>query len=236
MPSTVFYGSARQAQLIAKETLPAKLELILEQLHLRDRVKDEVVAVKMHTGNNMGYSTIHPVFVRRVIQAIKDGGGKSFVVDVNWDAEGAEQRGYSSETLGCPVYPSAGVHEKYFYTHERPYKSIQHWKVAGMIQDATFLVNFAHVKGHPSCSFGAAFKNLALGCMVGETRCTMPCTTIPTGSPRNVPIPQRPSSRLWRLALMKPLSRTRNTPGRRTCTWNNATSAGVACAWLRPEV
>jgi uncharacterized Fe-S center protein len=173
MPSTVFYGSARQAQLIAKETLPAKLELILEQLHLRDRVKDEVVAVKMHTGNNMGYSTIHPVFVRRVIQAIKDGGGKSFVVDVNWDAEGAEQRGYSSETLGCPVYPSAGVHEKYFYTHERPYKSIQHWKVAGMIQDATFLVNFAHVKGHPSCSFGAAFKNLALGCMVGETRGAM---------------------------------------------------------------
>ncbi len=94
MPSKVFFGSPRQARLEAKETLPAKLDLILDELHLRERVKDETVALKMHTGNNMGYSTIHPVFVRRVVQAIKDGGGKPFVVDVNWDAEGAELRGY----------------------------------------------------------------------------------------------------------------------------------------------
>ena len=33
-----------------------------------------------------------------------------------------------------------------------------------------FLVNFAHVKGHPACGFGGAFKNIALGCMIGETR------------------------------------------------------------------
>jgi uncharacterized Fe-S center protein len=40
----------------------------------------------------MVYSTILPVFVRRVVQAIKDG-GKPFVVDVNWDTAGAETRG-----------------------------------------------------------------------------------------------------------------------------------------------
>ena len=173
MPSQVFFGSARQARLEAKETLPAKLDLIINELHLRDRVKDETVALKMHTGNNLSYSTIHPVFVRRVVQAIKDGGGKPFVVDVNWDAAFAEQRGYASEVLGCPVYPAAGPDEKYFYTHERPYKNIQSWDVAGMIQDATFMVNFAHIKGHPSCGFGGAFKNIALGCMAGRTRSAM---------------------------------------------------------------
>jgi uncharacterized protein len=170
MASKVYYGSARQSSLDAKETLPAKLDLILEQLHLRDRVKDERVVLKMHTANNIGYSTIHPVFVRKVVQAIKDGGGKPFVADVNWDVAGAEFRGYSSETLGCPVYPAAGPDEKYYYEHERPYKNIKSWKVAGMIQDATFLVNFAHVKGHPSNGFGACIKNLALGCMAGDTR------------------------------------------------------------------
>lgn len=173
MASKVFFGSARQARLEAKETLPAKLDLIINELHLRDRVKDETVAIKMHTGNNMVYSTIHPVFVRRVVQAVKDGGGKPFVVDVNWDAAGAEQRGYASEVIGCPVYPAAGPDEKYFYSHERPYKSIKNWKVAGLIQDASFMVNFSHIKGHPSCSFGGAFKNLALGCMAGETRSAM---------------------------------------------------------------
>lgn len=173
MPAQVFFGSPRQSRLDAKETLPAKLDLILEQLHLRDRVKGETVAIKMHTGNNIGYSTVHPVFVRKVVQAVKDGGGKPFVTDVSWDAEGAEQRGYSSETLGCLVFPTAGVGEKYFYVHRCPFKNIQEWKMAGMIQDASFLVNLAHAKGHPSCGYGGAIKNLALGCMVGETRGAM---------------------------------------------------------------
>jgi uncharacterized Fe-S center protein len=173
MSNKVFYGSPRQARLEAKETLPAKLDLILEQLHIRDRVKDETVVIKMHTGNNMVYSTIHPVFVRRVVEAIKEGGGKPFIADVSWDVHGAEKRGYSHEVVGCNVYHSAGVDEKYFYSYHRPYKNIQDWKLAGMIQDASFLVNLAHVKGHPSCGFGAAFKNLALGCMVGETRSAM---------------------------------------------------------------
>ena len=173
MSSQVFFGSARQARLEAKETLPAKLDLILERLNLRDRVKGETVALKMHTGNNIGYSVIHPVFVRKVVQAIKDGGGKPFVTDVNWDVKGAEERGYTTETLGCPIYPAAGPDEKYFYVHRRPYKSIEEWHLAGGIQDATFLVNFAHAKGHPSCGYGGAFKNLALGCMAGKTRSAM---------------------------------------------------------------
>ena len=173
MPSKVYFGSAHQARLEAKETLPAKLDLILDQLHIRERVNKETVVIKMHTGNNMVYSTIHPVFVRRVVQAVKDGGGKPFVADVNWDAAGAETRGYASEVIGCPVYPAAGPDEKYFYEHERPYKSIKSWKVSGLIQDSTFMINFAHVKGHPSCGFGAAFKNIALGCMAGKTRSQM---------------------------------------------------------------
>jgi uncharacterized protein len=170
MPSKVYFGTARQSLLEARETLPAKLDLILDALHLRDRVKNEQVVIKMHTANNIGYSTIHPVFVRKVVQAVKDGGGRPFVADIAWDTMTAAERGYSSEALGCPVYPAAGPDEKYYYEHNHPYKGIQNWKVAGLIQDATFMVNFAHVKGHPSNGFGAAVKNLALGCMAGDTR------------------------------------------------------------------
>ncbi|MGD0707478.1 MAG: DUF362 domain-containing protein [Anaerolineaceae bacterium] len=173
MASKVYWGSPRQSRLEASETLPAKLDLILERLHLRDRVKDELVAVKMHTGNNLSYSTIHPLFVRKVVQAIKDGGGKPFVVDVEWDVKNSEERGYSTETLGCPIYPGSGPADTYSYPHERPFRQMKTWRVAGLIEDATFLVNFAHIKGHPSCGFGGAFKNLALGCMAGETRRAM---------------------------------------------------------------
>lgn len=170
MSSKVFYGSPRQAHMDASETLPAKLDLILEQLHLRDRVKGETVCLKLHLGNNIGYSVIHPVFVRKVVQAIKDGGGEPFVADVTWDVEACESRGYTQEVLGCPIYPAGGPNDSYFYLHEWEYKNMSSWKVAGMIQDASFLVNFAHVKGHPSCGFGGGVKNIALGCMIGETR------------------------------------------------------------------
>jgi uncharacterized Fe-S center protein len=194
--SIVDYGSARQARLEAKESLPAKLDLIIEKLAIRDRVKNETAAIKMHTGNNLSYSTVHPVFVRKVVQAVKDGGGKPFVTDVNWDARGAEEWGYSSETIGCPVFPAAGPDEKYFYTHHRSYKNIQDWKIAGMIQDATFLINLCHVKGHPSCGFGAAFKNLALGGMVAKhaARCMMRCTSIGIGLPIGARTPPRGSA------------------------------------------
>ena len=89
MPSIVYYGSPRQARLVAKETLPAKLDLILEALQLRERVKNELVALKLHIGVNIGYSTIHPVFVRKVVRAIRDGGGEPFVIDVDWGGPGA---------------------------------------------------------------------------------------------------------------------------------------------------
>jgi uncharacterized Fe-S center protein len=156
-----------------KETLPAKLDLILDRLQLRDRVKDENVCLKLHVGNTIGYSTVHPVFVRKVVQAIKDGGGKPFVADVNWDVDGCEARGYTTEVLGCPVYPAAGLKDNYYYAHERPFKNMKEWRVAGLIEDASFMVNFAHIKGHPSCGFGGAIKNIALGCLAGETRMKM---------------------------------------------------------------
>ncbi len=106
MPSKVFWGTPRQTQLDAKETLPAKLDLILEQLRLRERVKDHRVAIKMHLGFDVGYSMVHPVFVRKVVQAVLDGGGRPFVTDVPHAVATAHTRGYTAETLGCPLYPT----------------------------------------------------------------------------------------------------------------------------------
>jgi len=170
MASKVFFADARQARLVPEETLPMKLDRILDALNLRERVKDETVAIKMHLGGNVGYSTVHPVFVRRVVKAIKDGGGRPFVTDHAWSALTAAERGYTAETLGCPIFPVAGPDEKYFYTFKRPYKNIEEWGMGGMLHDATFLVDLAHVKGHPSCGFGGVFKNLALGSFIQPTR------------------------------------------------------------------
>jgi uncharacterized protein len=168
--SKVYFCSARQNKLTAEETLPMKLDLILDKLMIRDRVKNESVAIKMHLGGNVGYSTIHPVFVRKVVNAVIEGGGKPFITDLSSSCSTAFQRGYTRETLGCPIYPTAGPDDKYFYTFEKKYKNFTEWYMGGVLHDATFLIDFSHVKGHPSCGFGAAIKNIALGGFIGKTR------------------------------------------------------------------
>jgi uncharacterized Fe-S center protein len=173
MPSAVFWGSPRQAQLDAKETLPAKLDLILEKLNLRERVKDHRVAIKLHLGYNVGYSMVHPVFVRKVVQAVLDGGGNPFVTDTAWSVATAHTRGYTAETLGCPVYPATGIDEKWVVVHPCQFRQVTELHIGGAIEEASFLIDFAHVKGHPNTGWGAAIKNLALGCMDGATRSAM---------------------------------------------------------------
>ena len=46
MKSKVYYGSPRQTLLEANETLPAKLDLIIEKLNIRERVKNESVVIQ----------------------------------------------------------------------------------------------------------------------------------------------------------------------------------------------
>ena len=173
MTSKVFWGSPHQTQLDAKETLPAKLDLILEKLELRQRVKGHRVAIKVHLGNDVGYSTVHPVLVRRVVEAVREGEGKPFVTDLAHSEATAQTRGYAAETIGCPIYPSTGLDEKWFVTHPYKYRQMEEFQLGGPIEEATFLIDLAHVKGHPSCSYAGVIKNLALGCVTGKTRGAM---------------------------------------------------------------
>jgi hypothetical protein len=173
MSTSVYFGSAKQRRMRAEETLPAKLDRILERLNLRERVKGELVAIKMHLGGHIGYSTVHPVFVRKVVEAVKQGGGTPFVSDTPGAVTTAYTRGYSQETLGCPLVPAAGMADSYYRTFPETFKNITEWKVAGEIADASFLINLAHAKGHPCPAYGGVFKNLALGCQVGAVRGAM---------------------------------------------------------------
>ncbi len=173
MPVKVYWGSPHQTRLKAEETLPAKLDLILERLGVRERVKDKRVAIKMHLGFDVGYSVIHPVFVRKVAEAVLEGGGKPFVTDVASAVATAHMRGYTAETIGCPIYPAAGVDEKWFVTHPYDHRNLTEFHIGGAIEKADFLINLSHVKGHPATAYAAAIKNLALGAMTGTTRSAM---------------------------------------------------------------
>ncbi len=80
--SAVKFASINFKKLEANATLPAKFKRMLESLPLKKMVEGKSVALKMHLGSNMGYITIHPLFVKILVKALKNSGGDVFITDL----------------------------------------------------------------------------------------------------------------------------------------------------------
>jgi hypothetical protein len=170
---TVYFGSVRSATPTPEQSIVGKYDAITEKLGIKDAVKDKNVAIKAHLGLNVGVSTVHPLLIGRLVNLIKSGGGKPFLVDIMEQYPDAVTRGYTPEVLGCPIMPAAGPSDHYFVETEVNYKGLRSLKMAGLVKDADVLIDISHVKGHNSIGYGAAIKNLALGCFTQETRWAM---------------------------------------------------------------
>jgi len=174
--SVVKFASVNFKKMEADATLPAKFRRMLESLPLKEMVDGKSVALKMHLGGNMGYTTIHPLFVRILVKALKDSGGDVFITDLyhrnndDFGIRGAAKRGYMENIVGCKLIPVAGIEDKYYYSKKVNFKSLKEIQVAGNIHDADVLIDFSHLKGHGCASYGGACKNIAMGCVTSETR------------------------------------------------------------------
>ena len=170
MPSNVFFAPIAYARYEESQTLPAKFDRMLEASELGERVNGKTVAIKMHVGGGSGYSTIHPVFVRRLGQFVQNHGGRCFITDHYVNDRRPASRGYTEETVGCPILDDCGYFGKYFYTKNVDFRTLKHVDIAGLIHDADFMIDFSHVKGHGACGYGGACKNIAMGCVTDRTR------------------------------------------------------------------
>jgi uncharacterized Fe-S center protein len=167
--SRVFFADVSIASMEANKTLPAKFQRMLKKLNLAKRVKDKSVAIKMHLGRNMGYTTVHPVFVRLIVEECKKGDAKSVKV-IEEDPTNGVARGYTQEVLGCPVVPCFGATGKYVYKEKIGFKEFDEALLSGEAVDCDFFIDLSHVKGHGDCGFGGAIKNIAMGLVPSETR------------------------------------------------------------------
>jgi uncharacterized Fe-S center protein len=167
----VYFGSVQHGKVARFASFGAKfdkiVELLLDQTPIEEKEK---VAIKIHLGFNDGYQTIPVFFVRRLVEAIKKRGGYPFLTDNPTAVYNAAERGYTQETCGCPIIPIAGVKDGYTTPVEVNYRGIDTLDLAGALIDADVLIDLSHAKGHGSCGYGGAIKNLALGAYSGPTR------------------------------------------------------------------
>ncbi len=169
--SIVYFAPSKVTRMQKAYSLPNKIDRIMkERIDLKRIVGGKRTVVKVHLGEERVYTTVHPVLVRQVVSLIKEAGGIPYVVH-SWGAVDAATRGYSSETLGCPVIPMNGTNEKYYYPHKlENYPYLDEVYVSGEIQDAEAMVVVTHVKGHGNTGMGATLKNIGIGMLAGPSR------------------------------------------------------------------
>lgn len=170
MSKRVLFASAHLDRLAAEASLPYKYAQMIKKADFEKRFADKTVAIKMHFGGGTGIYTLHPYFVRTVVEAVKAAGGRPFVTDGTSAFWGAWRQGYTNEVLGCQLLPAAGVADKYLYHEPVGYESLDHVELCGNVVDADALLVLSHGKGHGHCGFGGAIKNIAMGCVSMRTR------------------------------------------------------------------
>lgn len=166
--SLVLFSSVKFDKYDSSVTLPSKFERLIENMNLENVVKGKWTAIKMHLGRGIGYSTIHPLFIKILADKLKGYGAKVYITDQ--ETSGARNRGYTEEFLGVPIIPVCGTMGKYFYEKSVGYKTFKNVDVGGNIFDAEVMIDLSHVKGHGACGYGGACKNIAMGCVTDRTR------------------------------------------------------------------
>jgi uncharacterized protein len=173
--SKVFFSSARTLRWNYENSVPGKLEALLEKLDLAKRfTEDDWVAVKTHWGSPGAFRIIPAVMLRKVVEAVQEAGARPFVTDTVRIKgleylEVANQNGLNHLSCGAPLVLADGLYGKdSILVKAGPL--LGDIAVASVIHDAPAMVVCSHTKGHINSGYAGAIKNLAMGCVSGRHR------------------------------------------------------------------
>ena len=173
MPSELLFAKYAPVTMDPKGSIGAKWGRMLDRMPLKSVVEGKRVALKLHLGGGVGFTTVHPFFVRGLVKAIRAAGAKDcFATDGAGAVHSAAERGYTHETIGCRLVPTAGSTDAFYYEKpvDPPVEKYESARLVGEIVDADAMVDLSHVKGHGDAGFGGASKNLSMGCVTPHTR------------------------------------------------------------------
>ncbi|MBN1128355.1 MAG: DUF362 domain-containing protein [Chitinispirillaceae bacterium] len=136
---------------------------------------DELVAIKVHVGENGNLSYVNHDYARLAIETVRKGGGKPFCTDTNTLYSGgrhnavdhhatALRHGYFSGTIGAPFIVADGLRGLDYEELPVSGKHFRKAKIGSALCQAGALLVLSHFKGHCEMGFGGAIKNLGMGC------------------------------------------------------------------------
>jgi uncharacterized Fe-S center protein len=162
------------------KTILDKLSILLDRTDLKGKIREkDLVAIKLHFGEVGNTAFVRPIFLRRVVERVKEWQGKPFLTDTNTLYRGmrqeaishltiAYQHGFAYSVIDAPILIADGLrgNSAVNVRIDRPlFKTVS---IARDIHMADVLIGVTHFKGHELSGFAGTLKNLGMGCASRE--------------------------------------------------------------------
>jgi uncharacterized Fe-S center protein len=188
MISPVFFSDLK---VESGKTLLDKLDILLDRADLKGKIREkDLVAIKLHFGEKGNTAYVRPIFLRRVVDRVKQYKGKPFLTDTNTLYTGARseavshlntavENGFAESVVNAPILIADGLrgNSGMKVRIDKPiFKTVS---IAREIYMTDTLITVTHFKGHELSGFGGALKNLGMGCASREGKLSQHSTISP---------------------------------------------------------
>ncbi len=177
MKSHVFFSDLR---VETKKTLFDKLDILLDRNDLKGKIKEkDLVAIKLHFGEKGNTAYVRPIFLREIVDRVREYKGKPFLTDTNTLYIGtrseavshlttAYQHGFTESAVNAPVIIADGLRGNSAVKVKIDKPIFKTVSIAHALHMADVLIGVTHFKGHELSGFGGTLKNLGMGCASRE--------------------------------------------------------------------
>ena len=177
MKSPVFFSDLK---VESGKTLLDKLSILLDRADLKGKIGEkDLVAIKLHFGEKGNTAYVRPIFLRKVVDRVKQYNGKPFLTDTNTLYVGtrseavshlttALENGFTESVVNAPVLIADGLRGNSVVKVRINKPIFKTVSIAREIYMADGLITVTHFKGHELSGFGGALKNLGMGCASRE--------------------------------------------------------------------
>jgi uncharacterized Fe-S center protein len=177
MKSIVFFADMK---LGPEKSLSDKMEMLLDRSDLKGKIREkDFVAIKLHFGEKGATGFVKPVFLRKIVDRVKQYNGRPFLTDTNTLYQGERQEatshmalalknGFTYPAVDAPIVIADGLrgNSAVKVRIDKPiFKTVS---IAHEIYMADALICATHFTGHELSGFAGVLKNLGMGCSSRE--------------------------------------------------------------------
>lgn len=154
--------------------------------------KKDFAALKIHFGEKGNKSYINPTFLTSLVKFLKHSGARPFLFETNTLYRGDRMNaidhtrlayGHGFGKLDIPIIIGDGIKGNDCIEVEINKKHFKKCYMAAGLADIDYLFVLSHFTGHMLTGFGAALKNLGMGCAARRGKLAQHCQVSPKIKP-----------------------------------------------------